>query len=174
MEKLYGEDVVADHIEAACDATIQKAIEFEFPDLVAEAQEKMEKHLPKRANSFRLLSDMRFCAAMGEAQAYTKSCLEYAKKEVKNDEAALHELAQEMHGNFKDDPTVMREAEKIAKKAVDKNKDNLDFHLTYAAILNQNGKKDEARKMAMRSLQLAQENGGDLRSVQRLIKRIEG
>ena len=61
----------------------------------------------------------------------------------------------------------------IAKKALDKNGEVLDYHLTYAFILNSNGKKSEALKVANNSVPIA-EKQGSLRELQKLIKRIEG
>ena len=168
-----GTTAVEDKIEKACHATVQKAIEYEFEELLTEAEDKMKKHLPKRAERFALLSQLDFCVAMGDAKKYAKCCSDYVKKEVKNDDQALHKLAQQMEENFKDDATVMKQAEKIAKKALDKNGEVLDYHLTYASILNTNGKKSEALKIANKSLALAGTKGS-IRKVQKLINRIEG
>jgi thioredoxin-related protein len=173
IEKIVGKDLVAQRIEAACQATVQKAIEFEFPELLEEAQQKMKKHLPKKASKFALLSDLDFCIAMGDAKKYAKCCSEYVKKEAKDDDKALHQLAQQMETNFKNDAAIMKQAEKIAKKALEKNKEVLDYHLTYASILSKNGKKSEALKVANNSLDVAQRQGG-LQKVHRLIRRIEG
>ena len=173
IEKIMGTTAVEDKIEKACHATVQKAIEYEFEELLTEAEDKMKKHLPKRAERFALLSQLDFCVAMGDAKKYAKCCSDYVKKEVKNDDQALHKLAQQMEENFKDDATVMKQAEKIAKKALDKNGEVLDYHLTYASILNTNGKKSEALKIANKSLALAGTKGS-IRKVQKLINRIEG
>ena len=173
IEKIVGKEAVAATIEKACRATVLKAIEYEFPELLEEANGKMKAHLPKKAARFAILSELDFCIAMGDAKKYAKCCSEYVKKEVKNDDKELHKLAQQMESNFKKDATVMKQAEKIAKKALDKNSGVLDYHLTYASILSYNGKKAEALKVANNSLDIAQRQGG-LQKVHRLIKRIEG
>ena len=173
IEKLVGKEAVAAKIEKACTATVLKAIEYEFPELLDEANDKMKAHLPKQAARFAILSELDFCVAMGDAKKYAKCCSDYVKKEAKNDDKELHKLAQQMESNFKDDATVMKQAEKIAKKALDKNGEILDYHLTYASILSNNGKKTEALKVANNSLDIAQRQGG-LQKVHRLIKLIEG
>ena len=173
LEKLMGKEAVADKIEKACQATVQKAIEYEFGDLIEEANAKMKTHLPKKANRFAMLAQLDFCVAMGDAKKYAKCCNDYVKKEVKNDDKELHKLAKQMENNFKADASVMKQAEKIAKKALDKNDEVLDYHLTYASILNYNGKKTEALKIANQSKDLVQ-GRSDLQRVQKLIKRIEG
>lgn len=120
-----------------------------------------------------MTTDLSFCLAMGDAKKYAKCCSDYVKKEVKDDDEELHSLALQINNNFKDDNSVMKQAEKLAKKAIDKNGEVLDYHLTYASILNNMGKKSEALKVANNSLDLAQRQGG-LKKVHRLIKRIEG
>ena len=92
---------------------------------------------------------------------------------MKDNDKELHKLAQQIATNFKEDAKVMKQAEKFAKKAIAKNSEVLEYHLTYASILNINGKKSEALKVANNSMDLAQRQGG-LQKVQRLIKRIEG
>lgn len=173
IEKIFGQEKVAEKIENACQATVAKAIEYEFPELLEEANEKMKANLPKKATRFAMLSQLDFCVAMGDAKKYAKCCNDYVKKEVKNDDQALHKLAQQMATNFKDDKEVMKQAEKIAKKALDKNSEVLDYHLTYAFILSSNGKKSEALKVANNSIPIA-EKQGSLRELQKLIRRIEG
>ena len=173
IEKLVGKDALDARIEKACKATVRKAIEFEFPDLMNEANEKMKKLLPKKANRFALVAELEFWTAMGNGKKYIECCTDYVKSEAKDDDRELHNLAQQMNANFKDDASVMKHAEKIARKAINKNEKVLDYHLTYAAILSHNGKKTEALRVANLSLELAQ-GQGDMRKVQQLIRRIEG
>ena len=173
IEKLMGEEAVAAKIEKACNATVLKAIEYEFPELMEEANDKMKANLPKKADRFALLSQLDFCIAMGDAKKYAKCCNEYVKKQAKNDDQELHKLAKQMESNFSKDATIMKQAEKIAKKALDKNSEVLDYHLTYASILNYNGKKSQALKVANNSVDFAKDPS-TLRRIQKLIKRIEG
>jgi len=173
IEKLMGEEAVAAKIEKACNATVLKAIEYEFPELMEEANDKMKANLPKKADRFALLAQLDFCIAMGDAKKYAKCCNEYVKKQAKNDDQELHKLAKQMESNFSKDVTIMKQAEKIAKKALDKNSEVLDYHLTYASILNYNGKKSQALKVANNSVDFAKDPSM-LRRIQKLIKRIEG
>lgn len=173
IEKLYSKEAVENKIEQACRATIITAIDFESEDLLKEAQEKMKKHLPKKANLFLLQSEMDFCVAMGNAEKYMKCCSDYVKKEIKDDDKRLHGLAQEIIKHFSRDTKAMKQAEKLAKKALDKNTDILEYHLTYATILNKNGKKSQALKVANGSMELAEKSGSE-KFVRKLIQIIEG
>jgi len=78
-----------------------------------------------------------------------------------------------METNFSKDAAIMKQAEKIAKKALDKNGEVLDYHLTYASILNYNGKKSQALKVANNSIGFAKDRSSAQR-IKKLIKRIEG
>lgn len=173
IEKLYTKEAVEEKIEQACRTSIVTAIDFESEDLLKDAQEKMKKHLPKKANLFVLQSEMDFCVAMGNADKYVKCCSDYVKKEVKNDDKRLHGLAQEIIKHFSKDSKAMKQAEKFAKKAFDQNKEELQYHLTYATILNKNGKKTAALKIANESMELAEKSGSE-KFVRKLIQIIEG
>ena len=174
IEKLMGKEAVNEKIKKACLATVQKAIEFESEFLLDEVKEKMKLHLPKQAQGLTLRADLDFCLAMGDSNKYLKCCSDYVKKEVKNDGKELHQLAQKIEENFKNDEKAMKQAEKLAKRALDTDKEMVKYHLTYASILDRNGKKSEALKVANKSIEIAQKQGGDIRAIQKLIKRIEG
>jgi len=173
IEKLYSKEAVAGKIEKACEATVITAIDFESEDLLKDAQAKMKKYVPKKSGLFFLQSEMDFCVAMGNASKYVKCCNDYVKKEVKEDDKRLHGLAKEIVKHFSKDMQAMKQAEKLAKKALDQNTEELDYHLTYASILNKNGKKKEALKVANNSMKLAEKTKSE-KFVRKLIQIIEG
>ncbi len=173
IEKIYAKEDVENKIEQACRATVITSIDFESEDLLRDAQEKMKKHLPKKSSLFLLQSEMDFCVAMGNAEKYVKCCNDYVKKEIKDDDKRLHGLAQEIVKHFSKDQKAMRQAEKLAKKALDSDEEVLEYHLTYATILNKNGKKSEALKVAQSSMGLAEKSGQE-KFVRKLIQIIEG
>lgn len=173
ITNLYSKELVIAKIKQACETTAAKAIEYESEDLLNEAKAVMKKHLPKDATLFALQSDMEFCLAMGDAQKYLKCCSDYVKKEVKDNDQKLHSLAQQIEKNFSKDSSAMKHAEKLAKKALDQNEAILDYHLTYASILNKNGKKSQALKVANGSMELASKTGAE-KHVRQLIQVIGG
>jgi hypothetical protein len=71
----------------------------------------------------------------------------------------------------------MKLAEKYAKQAAEKGND-YHYYMTYAEVLNQNGKKKQALEAANKSLEMVKQgetiNSGDVRSIESLIKLIEG
>jgi len=159
-------------IEKACKKTAQKAIEFNSEDLQKEAKTKMKQHLPGKAEVFANTSDMEFYKAAGDANNYLKSCMCYAKKTVKSDASQLNLLASDINKNFSDDTKAMKQAEKMAKKAAE-NGGLYNYYFTYADILSKNGKKQEALKMAQKSLDLVKGNRMEEMTIKQLIQKIE-
>ena len=118
--------------------------------------------------------ELEFCLAMQEPKDYLGACKEYAKKLAKGEPEELFKLSTDMVKNFKGDEKVMKQAEVFAKEAAEK-ANKYEYYLSYANILNQNGKKAEALKAANKSLELAKPLGpGAVRSVEMLIYRLDG
>ena len=174
IETVVGAQAVQEQIEAACRATLAKAIEFESEDLLTEAKMKMRKHHPARADVFELQAEMDFCAAMGDAKKYVKNCATYAKKQAKNDPQELHQLAKSMIEQFPTDTKAMTEAERIAGDAAEQS-DDYRYYLTYANILAKNGKTEAAKSAARRSLTLAGDKDPMAkRAIEHFLQQLEG
>ncbi len=153
------QEAVSEVMKKACERTVKKAINFNTPDLVKEAKEKMERYLPKEANTFAYRADMNYAKATENVGAYLKACRGYAKKVVKNNAAGLHEMAKDIHYHFDENNLAMNQAEKYAKQAAE-NGGLAEYYITYSRVLLDNLKKAEALVMAKKSLELAK---GDTR-----------
>jgi hypothetical protein len=165
---------VQDKIRAACQATVKKGIEYQHRDLVDNAVDKMKKHRPGDAEAFAIEAEMSYAKAMADARAYAKACRDCAKKVAKDDPRALHDIAKSLAEHFRSDEYAMKQAEEIAAEAA-KIGNSYGYYLTYAGILVHNGKKDEARRAAQKSLELAKEEGEQaVRNVERFIQQIQG
>ena len=170
IEQLEGRQAVLDRIEWACENTVDRAIEFQSPELLEQAKHEMEAHYPERAEAFNLQSDMAFFLAAGEPDEYLEACKTYAKKVAKDDADELHGLARNIEKHFPKDEKCMKEAEKIAETATKKGGSYTQYY-TYARILLINGKKSEALKAAEKSLEIARDIGpGAARMVEDLIE----
>jgi len=149
IEKLTSKEEVAAKIESACACTAAKALEYEVEELHLEAKKKMEKHCPKQAAAFTASADMKYYRQTNDAAAYLKACNTYVKKSVKKDAKKLNEVAMQMMDGFSDDPKVMKQAEKYAKKATEQEEQAMHY-LTYATILYKRDKMGEAKKLLKR------------------------
>ena len=115
--KIYSDEEVDDKIEAACFKTIGKAVEFQLSMLHEEAIEKMKTHVPDRSKKFATQADMLYYQGIGKVSNYVSACKVFAKKYVKKDAEKLTALAAAMKSAFPLDKSVLKEAEKIEKKA---------------------------------------------------------
>ncbi len=172
--RLESESAFKEKVLAACRTTVDKAVEFEYRDLIEDAIAKMKKYYPGKAEAFELDAEMEYALAMDDAKSYAKACKSYARKIAKNDPKALHRLAQSMVLHFREDDYTIKQAEGIAGDAARKGS-NYTYYLTYASILSMNGKKAEADKAIDQSMELAKIEGPQaVRSVEIFKKKFEG
>ena len=156
--RLMGLQALKDRIEQACQNTVNKAIEFEFEELLVEAKEKMKKNCPEKANAFAATADRAFYKKMNNPEKYGKACEDYADHVARGNPAELDRLAREIVAGFPDHEECLKLAEKFAKTAAAKG-DNYIYSLNYAIILKKNGKIRQAKKAAKTALQLANDQG---------------
>lgn len=158
LEAFSSEEDVLEKIEKACRATAGKAIEFESRDLLDEACDKMKKHAPEAADRFIIVTEMNYSLALKDASAYLKFAKKYAKKEAADNPEQLSKMAITVVRNFKDNKKAMSFAEDCAKSAAEVS-GKYDYELTYAGLLLENGKKEEAIAVAEKALIKAKEVG---------------
>ncbi len=167
---LNSKEQVDAKIMKACEATVKKAVEFEAESLLDEAKTKLKTNLPKKYQGFALESDLTFHKAQGNSEQYRKCCKDYVKKQIGDDAKALNELALSLYQSFNYDVDAMKDAEKFAKKAVDNSKE-VEYILTYASILEKNGKKD----LAVKSVESAYEfvtDQSEKAKIERLLRKL--
>ena len=172
IEAIESKEIVNKKILNACKVTAKKAIEFEYEELHIEAKDKMKLHYPKKAQEFAYKQDLNFYKNFRNSGKYLKVCNEYVKKVVKKDAVQLNSLAKEVENHFSSNNKAMNFAEKLAKKAAEQGKAH-NYYLTYAQILNKNGKKKQALMNANKSLEMARGNFAAEQSAQNLIRLIK-
>lgn len=170
---LLGLEAVRSRIELACGNTAKKAIEFQSAELLEEAKSKMKTHYPEKSGSFAAKADLDFYKAAKDAKRFGKACEDFAKAVANGNAKDLDRLASEITSSFPQDEKCMKMAEKYAKQAAEKGND-YHFYLTYATILQLNGKKKQALEAANKSLNLAKEAGSPAeQEVQQFIKKLD-
>ncbi len=173
IEKAQGKTAVNQRIEAACNATVEKAIEFSSPDLLSEAKANMSAHYPEKAEAFNYTSDMSYFKGTGDGASYLKVCDKYLKKTGKNNAALHNKIAGELLKDFGTDLKVMQKAEGYAKKAAQFGGLS-DYHFTHAMILLKNGKKDQALIAAQKAKSLGdEEKSKNVNKISAFIKKLE-
>lgn len=154
ITSMTSKQVVEDKIEQACKTTLDRAIEYESEDLLLEAQQKMKQHLPDRAAAFTYESEMLYAKLQNDDARYLKGYKKYIAKVANGDATEICNQSLAMVKAFPS-ATTAAIAEKNCKKAVKGN----DFIalLTYAELLKTLQKNTAAKKMALRALQVAEE-----------------
>jgi thioredoxin-related protein len=170
ISKLTSADDVEARIERACEETVGKAIEFQVPFLLEEAQNKLSKALPEKADDFELHSNLRYSLGLQDADLFTKSARAYVKEGA--NAYQLDELARKAIKVFHSDEKVMGNAVKWAKKASEDG-GNASYFVTYAQALRLTGKESQADKMIDRAYQLAEEqeiSQGDIDQLRKILQ----
>jgi thiol-disulfide isomerase/thioredoxin len=158
IASIMGEPAVKDRIEQACQATAQKANEYNSTDLLETAQDKMKSHLPEKAEAFEYHSTIAFHVEQRNPEQYAKACKKYAKKMLKEQPEELNELANTMYSNFGEHTGVLDQAVDIAEMAIDK-ASHYGYYVTYARILKDLGENQKAIDAAEKALELSRTEG---------------
>ncbi len=148
--KLVGEDAYNQRVKSSCKATLNKAIEFETPELMKDVLAISDKALTKESNEFRYTSEMSYYKTFNKKEDYLKSADNYVKK-INKDDKKLIEMAQNICKDFKADPVVIKKATNYAANAykLNANFENLTY---YCSLLLENKSFKEALKLAENAL----------------------
>lgn len=170
IERLAGEEAVRNQIYSACQATARKAVEFQIETLLDEAIDKMKRHYPEKAEAFELSSQMDFYRNTGDVKNFLKASKKYAKKMAGDNPDELNKLSSEIAKQFSKDENALKQAEELAQEAAEKGQ-QYQYYLNYAHVLYLNGKQEDARKAADKSLALARsESPAAVMMVERFIQ----
>lgn len=157
IELLYSKREVAEKIFDACNATVDKAVEYRSETLLEESIKKAQKHVPEMADAFEAEAKIKYYLDKEDAKAYLKACKKLSKTFDPDDRKAYHDLANSIMQNFPKNSKAGKMAEKMARKAAEGG-DNLGYFLTYSSILLHNGKDDKALDAAMKAKTLAEQS----------------
>jgi len=171
---LESEAAYQEKLLEACRTTVDKAIEFEYRDLIDDAIAKVKKYYPAEAERFELEAEMEYAMALNDGATYAKYARKYGKKVADGDPMILQQLAQDLAINFEENADAMKQAEALAREAT-RHGDSYEHYLTYANILARNGKRAEAIEAAGQSLELAKAEGERaVQMVERFIQKLKG
>lgn len=126
----------------ACNATVEKAIEYEMELLLDESVDKAEKILSANKEMFAFESRARYYNTFNEAEKYMNSAVEYAEYLQKHDFANLKNIVADMCVNYPTNEKVLLKANEIAEKFYEEDKgiDALKVY-THTLMLTKDAKK---------------------------------
>jgi len=152
--KIKSEELFEEKINTACDATVDKAIQFKVKALVDEAKQKMKEANSQYSKEYNMLADMKYAAGIEDINEYGSLADKYLKKYAKKDAPTLNKYAHAFLMNVKD-KKLLEKAEKWANQAT-KLDYNQQYLKTHAGILQKLGRTEDAEKV----LEKAKELGG--------------
>jgi len=142
ISKLTSDDAVLEKIRLACSNTVQRAIEFESPELVVIAGDAMKRNIPSESEMFRSQSDIQYSLALHDLSNIEELVNNHVKKFIKNDPESLHQLAVDLNKYAADQKVCLDLAIALAAKAA--KEDDPKYIATYAQLVNKSGARQEA------------------------------
>ncbi len=171
--KQYSQEEFDDKIIAATNKTINKAIEYESWDLVAEAKEKINFISDKdRAELFHLRADKKYYLLTGDSKKYLKSAQKFIKIRAGKDAKLMYDMSREALQYMSTDAKVLDKAEDWAAKAYSLDK-NATYAYSYVELLYANGNSAKALDIAKEGLELCKTEKKDPRTFMQIMQKLE-
>lgn len=149
---LKSEEAFQEKVQTACNATIDKAIEFKVSNLLAEAKAKMKIANPKFSKEYNLLADIKYAANTKNMERYANFVDKYLKKYAKKDAKAMHQHAYTFLMQV-NEVKLLEKAEKWAKKATSIDY-NPNYLRTHAGLLRKLGRDADAKEIMQKADEL--------------------
>ena len=168
----YTESDYMNKVISAANNTIAKGIEFKEESLIEEAKAAVGQHTSgDESKKFNLNADITYAVGVSDEKAFMKAANKYVKKYAKNNAAELDKMSKKALEVCKDKKSYAK-AGKWSKKAVEYGGLS-DYYLTYAYLLANQSKTDEAMKIAKRGRTIAKENKLSTSSFDALINQLK-
>ena len=143
--KIKGEEVFQKKAEKACNATIEKAIEFNSPNLLEDAKKQMKRAMPSFAAEYSIKADILYYTKGKDFKKAGSILEKYVSKFGKGNSDKLYYAAL-LVSQHSEDKKLNQKAEKWAFEAYSKKK-NKETTKVYAILLKKNGKDAEFKKI---------------------------
>lgn len=142
--KAQGKEAYYNKVQDACDAVIQKAIEFDTEALVGTAKSKMKAAYPSFYKEYSLLADINYAAGKEDIPAYTAAADKYLKKYAKKKGDVLHQYAQAV-GKRTDDERLLEKALNWIEEALEQDQKAV-YWQTKGGILQKLQQEEKAKE----------------------------
>lgn len=170
--KLVGKESYEEHVEKACIKTVQRAIDYETPSLIADAEAAMKRNIPDKAQAFSTKSHMEYAREMNDEEVYLKNTKVYYKKYAQESPKLMSTLAKEIMEEFPSNKELMGIAEKSAAGALDKD-ESLTNYYVYATVMHRNGKNEKAVAVLEKGIKFGRENSQNTKILETLKSKIQ-
>lgn len=157
---IAGEKAYQDKCKSACQASVNKAIEYEMESLLTETIEKAKKSFPDDADIFTAKANMQYFKTFRNETKYISGYKLLAKKSD-NKPDQLKFIIQDITKTFKDNPKMISDAAVYAEIVYNEKKDLESLNMV-CSVLVSNHEVEKAIKIATDAKEKAEKTGEDL------------
>ena len=166
------EEVLTESVENAILATVKKAVEFEYPDLVVEAIDKYKKADLGDSKKFEQEAKLEYHKLSGNYAEWKELAEKYLKKYGKKD----HDVFKKHLATLKTDFTYEKDAKpyacEVCKELVKKD-DKSENYAEYIQLLLDCRNYEEARKVTNEAIKVAEKRQEDPKRFTRIIQYLD-
>jgi len=170
--KKYGADVFEEKIKKSCNATVKKAVDYEYPELLDEAIANMKVACPNNASKYDIEAKKSYALSLAQLDDWLDLNKKYLKKYGKNDVELYKASISESRKAFGNNPKAKEATEDYCKSLL-KIDDKTEHYFTYVKILLEHKKNAEAEKMAEEALKKATAKGEDTKKLEGMLEYIK-
>lgn len=149
LAKYKSDNDIKKRVRLACDATVQKAIEYKENSLLDVAKTQMKQWDAAFAKEYGLLVDVAYAMGMEDWGAYARAADKHAKKYGKKQHQLLHQYALVLASNTRDKKQLQK-AEQWINQALTV-QDLPTYLRTKSIILQKLGKDEEAEQLLQKA-----------------------
>ncbi len=165
---IIGKETFEKKCEAACQNTVNKAVEYEMESLLTETIEKAEKTFPDKADKFTAKAHMQYYKSFKNEPKYMSAYRSLAKKADK-DQEVLKFIIQDITKSFKDHPKMLEDATGYGEKLYQSSQSPESLNL-YCSLLVMSKQVDKAIKTVTEAKLKAEKEGKDVSSFDGLLQ----
>jgi len=169
---ISSEKAFNDRVLAACNKTVDKAIEHEYEELIIETTEKLKTVIPSKVAVFEHQSMMKYAKTFKSYDEWAKQAKKYFKKSGKNYETYTTLIA-DVQGYYRTNSDAKKNLLKWYEALIKCEECGPQEFLTYAQILLDGGDKKRALEVAQTILQKTKDKGKSTSKIEHYIKYIE-
>jgi len=169
--KLLGEDEFNKKVRRACDNTVLKAVEYDFPDLKSEAISKAKELLTVGGDYYQYEADKKYAVEMRDDALYLASVKKLSKTYLKKDLDKAGKLVEELLKSKKMTSAVKKEVITQAKK-YHSISDSPKSCINYASALVISKEYKKALKVLNKTIARESKAGNDTTTLEKFKKRL--
>lgn len=147
ISKLVDKEIINAKVRSACDNTVNRAIEYESPELIDLAVAAMKRNIPSEADRFKAESEIHYALALHDLDNIDELVTQFVKKFIKNDPEGLNLLAIDLDKFASDDETSRKLALDLSERAATDKNATAACVTTYANLVYKDKGKEAAVKI---------------------------